>query len=361
MKKLIVLVAALGLIVGSGVSAPAAEKPPKGAIPLPGGGYAIELKAPQPDWYTEKLHRKVVAAGKQGRTVPIPKRADVDSALLFAGIRPGSWMISPSWCTMNFVFGDPSGGGTPPSGGPGGGGGGGGGGSDDDDQDEGSSESDPDDSDEPQAGSKSKGKGKKNGGRNSSAGMRAGLERQPTGSSGVFIGTAGHCTQTGDEVTLIAAPGVLMNIGTTVRSVDNGIGEDFALVEVYPEMVRFVNPSMAIIAGPTGSAAPAIGDVVLHVGHGVGVGTGGTPRAGVVGWLGDGAEASGYGWSGAASPGDSGSGVRNVQGAAVGNLTHLVIGFDFLPAFIAGTDINRMLQVAGAPLATASLVPDPLP
>ncbi len=60
-----------------------------------------------------------------------------------------------------------------------------------------------------------------------------------------FIGTAGHCTQVGDQVTILAAPGVLMNIGTTVRSVDNGIGDDFALVDVRTEMEQFVDPSMA--------------------------------------------------------------------------------------------------------------------
>jgi hypothetical protein len=269
-------------------SAPSgAAEVPDGATPLPGGGYAIELKAKTPDWYTDELHQRVVAAGRRGDTVPLPANANVDSALLFTGIRPGSWMLFPSWCTMNFVFG---------------------------------TETD------------------------------------------YYIGTAGHCTSVGDEVTIVAAPGVLMNIGTTVKSVDNDIGDDFALIKINPEMLANVNPSMAYWAGPTGSAGPTFGTPIAHVGHGVGIGTGGTPRVGVVTWEGgQGSEASGYGWDGAATPGDSGSGVRAISGAAVGNLTHLVVGTDYLPAFIAGTDIDRILQIAGVPLATAGLLPDPLP
>ncbi len=277
------------LLCASVVPAPAtagqlSDLPP-GAVSLGDGRYAIELKAPTPDWYTPALHRRVLEAREEGRGVPIPEDADVDSALLFTGIRPGSWMISPAWCTLSFVFG-----------------------------------------------------------------------------SDAYIGTAGHCTSVGDEVTIIAAPGVLMNIGRTVQSIDNGIGDDFALIEIHPEMVEFVNPSMAIVAGPTGSKAPAFGDPILHVGHGVVVGTGGTARPGLVTWLGEqGSEASGYGWDGAASFGDSGSGVRAVNGEAVGNLTHLVVGTGYLPAVIAGTEIDRILQIAGAPLATATLVPNPLP
>jgi hypothetical protein len=278
--------------------------------PVRAAGMAIPLEAPTPEWYTDALHKKVVAAGARGKTVPLPAGVEVDSALLFTGIRPGSWMIFPAWCTMNFVFGNPDAGTT--SSGPGNGGGG---------------------------GKPSKG-----------------------GSSGVYIGTAGHCTETGEEVTIIAAPGVLMNIGTTVKSVDNGIGDDFALIEIRPEMVQYVNPSMAIVAGPTASKTPAFGDPVVHVGHGLVVGTGGTPRAGLVTWTGGGGkEASGYGWDGAAAPGDSGSGVRAASGEAVGNLTHLMVGTRYLPAYIGGTNIDRILQIAGAPLATASLVPNPLP
>jgi hypothetical protein len=176
---------------------------------------------------------------------------------------------------------------------------------------------------------------------------------------GTQIGTAGHCASVGDEVTLIAAPGVLMNIGTVSQSHDNGIGDDFALINIYTEMQQYVNPSMTHFAGPTGATEPVFGDAIVHSGHGLVIGTGGTPRAGVVAYVGPGDGGSAFGWDGAAAPGDSGSAVRNALGGAAGDLTHLVVGTNYLPAFIAGTTISRMQQYAG-PVTTASLVPDPL-
>ncbi|MGH2818860.1 MAG: hypothetical protein ACRDJS_10445 [Actinomycetota bacterium] len=288
----------------------------KDAVPLGEGKYAIELKAPKPTWYTNELHRRVVAAAKRGQTVVLPDGAHVETSLLFTGIRPGSWMISPAGCTMNYVFGRASG-------------------------------------NVPLKMSRPAGK------RGKGAKRRA---RVRTG-SGAYIGTAGHCTEVGDEVTLIAAPGVLMNIGRTVKSIDRGIGNDFALVEVHPQMVQYVNPSMAHVGGPTGAGDPVFGDPVVHTGHGAVIGTGGTPRPGLVTWEGAerGREVDGYGWDGAAIFGDSGSPVRHANGVAVGNLTHLVIAPNILPAFIAGTNISRIKEIAAVPLATASLIPDPLP
>jgi hypothetical protein len=291
--------AALAVVGLLAVSTPASSSQPgripAGAIPLGNGAYAKELKKPTPDWYTPSLHQRVVAAGKRGESVRLPKSANIPaSALAFAGIRPGSWMLFPSWCTMNFVFG----------------------------------------------------------------GNR-------------YIGTAGHCASVGDKVTIVAAPGVLMNIGKTVKSVDKGVGNDFALVEIYRAMKRYVNPSMAIIAGPTGRKAPKLGDPILHVGHGLAIGTGGTARPGVVTYPNfpvisdtfrqNRRDGDAYGWDGAVVNGDSGSGARAATGKAVGNVTHIIVRDKYLPATFAGTKISRMLQIAGKPLATASLVPDPLP
>ncbi len=280
----------LSLLVGAAQASPILGRAmPEGAIPLPDGGYALELKAETPGWYTDALHDKVIKARADGEGVPIPAGVELETSLAFTGIRPGAWILFPSWCTTNFVFGNPD-----------------------------------------------------------------------TGPA--YIGTAGHCGSAGQEVTLVAAPGVLMNIGSIVSSTNNGIGDDFALIEIYPEMVQYVNPSMSVVAGPTGTKSPAFGDAIVHTGHGAGVGTGGTPRAGVITWTGGaGSEASGYGWDGAATPGDSGSGVRAATGQAVGNLTHLVVGTNYLPAYIAGTNINRILALAGVPLATSSLIPNPLP
>ncbi|MFC6286768.1 hypothetical protein ACFP3Q_11190 [Nocardioides sp. GCM10027113] len=245
----------------------------------------VELSAPQPDWYTSQLHERVMAAAERGESVPLPEGVDFPtSGLAFTGIRPGAWIIAPSGCTTNFVFGS---------------------------------------------------------------------------ASNYFIGTAGHCTEVGDEVTLVAAPGVLMNIGTTVKSVDQGVGNDFALIDVRPEMEQYVNPSMAYFGGPTGAGSPQPGAVVEHSGHGLVVGTGGTPRAGVVVYRGKGDGGDAFAWAGAASPGDSGSAVRLANGQAAGDLTHLVVGGEYLPGDVAGTTIARMLQIAGKPLATAPNLPDP--
>ena len=313
-RSLLVLavVTVLALVVPSTATA---ESVPQDAIPLEGGGYAVELGAPAPDWYTPDLHQRVLAAGAAG--VPIPDEADIPaSALAWTGIRPGAWMFFPSWCTMNFVFG-----GTAAT---------------------------------TETPTKAKGNGK--GGKTATA--------PGGGGSGWYIGTAGHCTDVGDEVTLIAAPGLLMNIGRTVKSYNDEIGQDFALIEIYPEMVRYINPSMAIIGGPTATAAPAFGDPVAHVGHGLGVGTGGTPRAGVVTYTGNGDQnqPTAYGWVGAANLGDSGSGVRNAAtGAAVGNLTHLVVGTDYLPSYIAGTTAPHMEALAGARICYGSLISLPAP
>lgn len=252
------------------------------------GATVTELSKPTPDWYTDALHAKAVAAAQQGEGVAIPDGVDYPtSGIAFTGIRPGAWMISPAGCTMNFVFG-------------------------------------------------SKGS--------------------------YYIGTAGHCTEVGDKVTIIAAPGVLMNIGKTVKSVDGGVGNDFALVQIYSSMQQHVRPSMAYFGGPTGAGSPQFGDVVEHCGHGLVVGTGGTPRAGVVVYRGSG-EKSGsdaFAWDGAASPGDSGSPVRLANGKAAGDLTHLVVGGKYVPGVIAGTSIAKMLRIAGKPLATANNLPDPL-
>ncbi|HEX2177770.1 MAG TPA: hypothetical protein VHG70_17850 [Nocardioidaceae bacterium] len=252
---------------------------------VPGPSY-VELEAPQPSWYTSRLHARVLAAAERGEGVPIPDGVDYDtSGLAFTGIRPGSWIIAPAGCTANFVFGS---------------------------------------------------------------------------ASDYYIGTAGHCTDVGDEVTVIAAPGVLMNIGTTVRSVNGGVGNDFALIDVQPSMEQHVNPSMTYFGGPTGAGSPQPNDVVQHAGHGLVIGTGGTPRAGVVVYRGAGDQGGdAFAWVGAASPGDSGSAVRLANGQAAGDLTHLVVGGPYLPGNVAGTSISRMLQIAGRPLATAADGPDP--
>jgi hypothetical protein len=247
-----------------------------GAVPY-GLGHAIPLKAAVPAWYTDELAARVDAAN--GAPVAAPADAPLPGEI---GIRPGSWMIAPAGCTMNFVFGSP--------------------------------------------GSYS-------------------------------IGTAGHCGKAGEPVTLLTlAPGganpVLVEVGTIQTSVNGGIGNDFALVSIRPELQSWVSPTIAAVAGPCGSYSGSGPEPVFHYGHGLAVGTGGTPRTGLaLTW-----QASAFGWSGLAAPGDSGSAVRvNTGMQAAGDLTHLVVDTNWLPSYIAGTRMGRILQIAGRPLANSPL------
>jgi hypothetical protein len=167
--------------------------------------------------------------------------------------------------------------------------------------------------------------------------------------SSLGIGTAGHCASVGDEVVIVTAlpndPGRsgLVNIGRVAVSRDNGIGDDFALVEIDPSLNPDVDPTTALVGGPCGQYSGSGPETVAHYGHGLAIGTGGTPRIGVaLTWFAD-----SYGWDGAGIFGDSGSPVRVTGLAAAGNLTHLVVDPEFLPSYIAGTRIGKMLQIAG--------------
>jgi hypothetical protein len=167
--------------------------------------------------------------------------------------------------------------------------------------------------------------------------------------SSYAIGTAGHCVSSvGEPVTLLTlAPGtenpVLVNVGSVLTFRDNGLGDDFGLVSVRPELNAWVDPTTAGVGGPCGQYGGSGPETVWHYGHGVGIGTGGTPRAGVaLSW-----RADSYGWDGAAIFGDSGSPVRVTDLKAAGNLTHLVVDTTWLPSLIAGTRIGKMLQIAG--------------
>ena len=238
-----------------------------GAAPYE-GGWAIPLKGSQPSWYTPELAAQVRAA--EGQPVAAPLDAPLPSEV---GIRPGSWMIEPYGCTMNFVF-------------------------------------------------------QKNG--------------------ALAIGTAGHCVdKAGQSVVLLTlAPGgsnpVLVDIGTVIAHHDNGIGDDFALVSIRSSLYSWVSATMAVVGGPCGAYTGSGPESVWHYGHGLAIGTGGTPRAGLaLTWKRD-----AFGWDGAAIFGDSGSGVRVTDLKAAGDLTHLVVDTKWLPSYIAGTRITKMLSIA---------------
>jgi len=159
-----------------------------------------------------------------------------------------------------------------------------------------------------------------------------------------FVGTAGHCGVVGDSVDMLFLPVGLVNIGTVVRSTgDAGIGNDFALISINPSLYQYVSPSMAFWGGPTGANTADTIQVVKHVGWGLVIGTGGTPRLGV------GTEFGPNSWwfVGAITPGDSGSAANTVGGLAAGNITHIAVDLNHL-GDATGTSISKILQILGS-------------
>jgi hypothetical protein len=180
--------------------------------------------------------------------------------------------------------------------------------------------------------------------------------------SNFAIGTAGHCGNVGDQVTMLTAPRVLVDIGTITKSTgDAGVGKDFALISIKPALNNMVSPSMAFWGGPK-AAYPGnrVPTVIKHIGWGLAIGTGGTPRLGVGMFYNPAAD---YTFIGVVTPGDSGSGAEAGDGTAVGNITHIDVTFNAkhgLVTTVAGTTIQKIFQIAGLPLATCATIPWPL-
>src|SRR3954463_15991438 len=138
-----------------------------------------------------------------------------------------------------------------------------------------------------------------------------------------YIGTAGHCA--GGGKTVIAQIGVrvdptntivtLAAIGSVVKSVNNGIGRDFALVKIKPSFK--VVPGVAGALGPTGVlCGDPVGQPVMHYGHGyIFFVEQGHPKFGELipdlTLLLKFGSPDGFNWAGYGLPGDSGSDVMN--------------------------------------------------
>ena len=198
------------------------------------------------------------------------------------------------------------------------------------------------------------------------------------GSPGNYqVSTAGHCGGVGDIVTMLGAVQegdtiypLLVDIGriavshvnpTDADGNDRELGNDWALIDVFPSMQGLVSPTMAFWGGPQGMFT-AQGDVlptpIVHYGHGLVLGTGGTPRAGTALTWGD----DQFTFVGAITPGDSGSGANvlaNPLNSAGGIITHIWVDSSFEQGFglMGGT---RATVVSGA-LANGDLVASPLP
>ena len=217
------------------------------------------------------------------------------------------------------------------------------------------------------------------------------------GSPGSYsIATAGHCGRTGDTATVIGALGdktvgglpvpVLIDFGTFSKSTgDGGIGRDWALISVNPAYQNLVTPTMAFWGGPIGTYTstgevvggnlfggkgptvslnpnPGLVQQVVHYGHGVGIGAGGTPRSGTaINW-----RSSYFTAFGAITPGDSGSGTNTLTGDAVGDNreaaginTHIYVDGSLRTGL--GTFAGTRSTLVTATLANGQILPYPAP
>jgi hypothetical protein len=269
-----------------------------GAAGANAAGTLTTLPQPRPAWLTDQLEAKIVAAGTKGVEVTLQQGTTIEPNCLgtappYAGtdgvsvnaVAAGTCMVSPHGCTMNFVF---------------------------------------------------------------------------TDGTSSYIGTAGHCTAGGNTVIAQIATRVdptntvvtLAAIGSVVRTWNNGIGEDFGLVRIDPGFK--VIPAMAGALGPTGVfCGDPVGQPVMHYGHGyIFFVEQGYAKFGEVipdlTLLVPFTSPEGFNWVGYGLPGDSGSGVMNDAGLAVGDLTHgiSVAGLP-VPGLSFGTDMGGIFGLIG--------------
>jgi len=245
-----------------------------------GEARVVKLRGERPSWFTPAVQRKLSRQKVMAAPVDAPLPGEI-------GIRPGSWMIAPYWCTMNYIF--------------------------------------------------------RNGGT-------------------LAIGTAGHCLESGQPVVLLTlAPSggnaVLVQLGRVLLKRDGGVGKDYGLVEIPTSRRNWVFPTIAGVGGPCNVYYGGAAKTVAHYGHGVVVGTGGTPRAGVglevarSGWLQLDWDADSYAWAGLLAGGDSGSPVRIGELKAVGNLTHGLAVTGLEPSVIGwGTRISTITSLGWTPV-----------
>ena len=293
MRKLLTVVVgtAMAFALLGGVTAAAA-----------GDGTAKTLELERPAWLTDELEAEIVAAGSRGLEVQLtreqaaaleenclgtaPPYAGTDGVSLFA-VSAGTCMVSPNGCTMNFVF---------------------------------------------------------------------------TDGTSKYIGTAGHCVAGGRTVIAQVATRVdptdtviatLAAIGSVTKSVNQGIGKDFALVKINPGFK--VVPGVAGGLGPTGVLClDPVGQPVMHYGHGyIFFVEQGHPKFGEV--IPDAtlvfkfASPNGFNWVGYGLPGDSGSGVMNDAGLAVGDLTHGIgVAGVPVPGLSFGMDMAGIFNFIGS-------------
>jgi hypothetical protein len=276
-----------------GVSGASAEESTESGAPT--------LAQPRPSWYTDALEARILAAGSEGVEIELTEQQQLElnclgtsppsvstAGVSLAAVAAGGCMISPHGCTMNFIF---------------------------------------------------------------------------TDGTSKYIGTAGHCVAGGRRVVMQVASRAspveessvlvtLAAIGSVAKSWNAGIGRDFAIVKIdagWP-----VVSGVAGGLGPTGALClDPLGQPVMHYGHGyIFFVEQGHPKFGEV--IPDVSlifkpSAEGFNWVGYGLPGDSGSGVMNDAGLAVGDLTHglAVLGVP-VPGLSFGTTMQAIFNLIGS-------------
>lgn len=174
-------------------------------------------------------------------------------------------------------------------------------------------------------------------------------------SASYYIGTARHCVdRVGDVVVMQVDTTTLAAVGEVTKhtSGDGDVGNDFALVRLYDDVVQKwgIIPGL-LVGGPQGVYDGCDPQPVKHYGHGYGaVMAQGKPQVGyATNWYDD-----GYGWTGFGIFGDSGSGVVLGDNRGAGNFTHLIVDFgDYPGSNLAGTRLTWILNFAGVSLVNA--------
>lgn len=251
----------------------------------------------EPAWLTDALEAEIVAAGSKGVEVSFAPKAAIEpnclgyappyvgtSGVSVTAVSAGTCMVSPSGCTMNFVF---------------------------------------------------------------------------TDGTSSYIGAAGHCAGNGKTVIAQVATRVdptntivtLAAIGSVVKSWNQGIGKDFALVKMNPGSTS--SPASPAL-GPTGVfCGDPVGQPVMHYGHGyIFFVEQGYAKFGEVipdlTLLVPFTSPDGFNWVGYGLPGDSGSEVMNDAGLAVGDLTHGIgVAGVPVPGLSFGTDMQGIFNLIG--------------
>lgn len=166
------------------------------------------------------------------------------------------------------------------------------------------------------------------------------------------IGTAGHCTLAGETQRTVwfdveTRKVRLEAFGRTIFSTgDGGVGTDFALIEIDAGLHAVTDSALAVIDGPCGWRKAVVpGDAVQYYGHGVGVGTGGQPRTGVV--LADEGRALRFAAAPAGAIGDSGSPIRFAGDYAAAAIDTHGLALPVSPVGF-GTSMPRVFELLNA-------------